>query len=279
MLFRSIEQKTGVTFGTIRAGGSVATSAWDLARILGAKRAYMAGLDLAYPHGKSHARASTFEQQALFSGTRLRPAQHIFFSGIQGADPFWVRANNGKPVGTDKRLALYAWWFSRMCSLNPQPATLNLSPEGQAIEGMPCAAPESLLAEPDIRAEIERRFSLWHRHRSRQSLSGAALRSELRENLCEIRKTVLDGIKLIEQGLAGTCAMDTVLRKLDNIDERLLHSSAKNLVGFLLPDLTERLGPKAQSLDESLVVTSRLYADIQTSADWHLEALDHYLRE
>jgi len=73
-LGRYVEDRMGPPKGELGAGGSVSTTAWDFARSLGCAPVYMAGLDLSFPGGRTHARASLFEQRALSAGSRLSPA-------------------------------------------------------------------------------------------------------------------------------------------------------------------------------------------------------------
>ncbi|HOX18810.1 MAG TPA: DUF115 domain-containing protein, partial [Spirochaetales bacterium] len=70
-LGRFLEDGSGDAKGRLGAGGSVATGAWDFARVLGCAPVYFAGLDLAFPRMRTHARASRFEQKALNAGRRL----------------------------------------------------------------------------------------------------------------------------------------------------------------------------------------------------------------
>ncbi|HAE21741.1 MAG TPA: hypothetical protein DCG47_05380 [Spirochaetaceae bacterium] len=73
-LGRYIEERAGAAKGSLGAGGSVSTSAWDFARLLCCAPLYLAGLDLGFPGGKTHANASLFEQRSLADGTRLSPS-------------------------------------------------------------------------------------------------------------------------------------------------------------------------------------------------------------
>ncbi|MDP3176497.1 MAG: DUF115 domain-containing protein, partial [Spirochaetaceae bacterium] len=109
-LGRMIESIAG-SKGSLGAGGSVATSAWDLARLMGCSPIWMAGLDLGFPAGGTHARASFFEQRALASGHRLNPAETAQAGALQGSGGFDGPAAGGGTIRTDKRMALYAWWF------------------------------------------------------------------------------------------------------------------------------------------------------------------------
>ena len=61
------------SFGDLGAGGSVASSAWSLCRLLGAKNIYFAGLDLSYPMGQTHIKGSSAEQAGYLSSSRVSP--------------------------------------------------------------------------------------------------------------------------------------------------------------------------------------------------------------
>ncbi len=63
-LGKRIEREIG-SYGKLGAGGSVATSAWDLARILGCSPICMAGLDLSFPKNQTHYKGSFFEERAI----------------------------------------------------------------------------------------------------------------------------------------------------------------------------------------------------------------------
>lgn len=270
-LGKYIEARLSLQLGVLRAGGSVATSAWDFARQLGASEIYVTGLDLSYPEGKSHARASTFEQYALHTQHRLKPAETAFFTAINNANPYFVNNYCGNKVKTDKRLALYAWWFSRMCALYPSPPTYNLSQSGHLIPEMPFRSIDELAALPPCREVIENRFAALDL--PRKKLCGDTVLRTLQSNLDELAQRINRGISAIDLGLAGKQALHDVVQTLDDVEAALLSSTVKDLVGFLLPDITENLGPKPETLEESFIITKKLYQDILESTLWHIETI------
>ncbi|MDR0909498.1 MAG: DUF115 domain-containing protein, partial [Spirochaetaceae bacterium] len=142
-------------------GGSVATSSWDLARLLGAKEIYIAGLDLAYPGYKTHYKAAVFEKMALRSGSRLSPLETKSFQALRGGQPYYATASYTDVVGnntpgkgkvlTDKRLSLYAAWFENAFSAYPEIKNYSLTQGGLAIAGLEYMDVDAFLAQNNIR--------------------------------------------------------------------------------------------------------------------------------
>jgi hypothetical protein len=97
--------------GTLGAGGSVATSAWDFFCFLGTSEIWIAGLDLAFPGLKTHFRGAEFEEMALAESGRHKPAETWLTHALRGGFPFLAPSMGGGQVLTDRRLSLYATWF------------------------------------------------------------------------------------------------------------------------------------------------------------------------
>ena len=117
-LGRSFEALLGA-FGSLGAGGSVSTSAWDLARLLGTSQVYAAGLDLGFPGGRTHCRASFFEELALALGSRLQPAEGVIFRYLTwGANPAPIpcerRRRRSSPTAG---WPIYRTWFASQLAL------------------------------------------------------------------------------------------------------------------------------------------------------------------
>lgn len=98
-------------------GGSVTTLALDIVLRQGAKTVYLAGVDLAYPAGVSHA-----------SGTMDRHTRDI-----SGMDP--VEAVGGGIVYADRLFIAYRKWIEAKIKAHPEVAFYNLSDCGAKIEG------------------------------------------------------------------------------------------------------------------------------------------------
>jgi hypothetical protein len=273
-LGRYVEDRLGPPRGALGAGGSVATTAWDFARILGCAPVYMAGLDLSFPGGRTHARASLFEQRSLSDGTRLAPSATAAFQAMRGGRPFQAPSNDGGLVTSDERLSLYSTWFSRKAGAHPEAPTFNLSARGLSIPGLAPASQADLLALPDIRADVDGRLEA-----AVAEIGGADDSAEARA------RTVLDGLVLELERVAGMAesavavaiaakgssgaALERALAELTAIDELVLSSEARDVVGFLIASASEAVGGRARSVDDSLEHTARLYGLVADSARLH----------
>ncbi|MDR1400214.1 MAG: DUF115 domain-containing protein [Treponema sp.] len=226
------------------AGGSVATTAWDFARILGPASIWIAGLDLSYPGLKTHFKGALFETRALSESTRLNPAATWSLRALMDGLPFTAPAADGGIVRTDRRLSLYAAWFeSRLC-LNPP--TYRLDVEGLAIAGMKNGASETLLALPEQRNTIQRLLetafaSAKHDLGLRSQQYEAACR-DLLDGLNHIRAIAKDTAALLEtasQRIPPPEYRDALLKKLDIANKAIGQSTVKDIASFLFPPLAE----------------------------------------
>jgi hypothetical protein len=280
-LGRYIEDRVGEQKGILGAGGSVATSAWDFARILGCRPLYMAGLDLAFPGGRTHARASLFEQRALHGGSRLSPASSAGFQALRGGQPYLAPANDGSMVITDRRLSLYSWWFANRMKAHAGLDTFNLSPGGLATPGMPLASTRRLLELPVNQEAVQGRMNALRIHlaartkdpdESRTLIDG--MMRELDKELESIALMASDALALVRTArTAKGTGLDAVLAALSGVDERLMGSKARDVVGFILESAADLIGGRARTLAESLDKSERLYSAVHESASWHAACL------
>ncbi len=132
------ESKIG-NFGDLGAGGSVASSAWNLCRLLGARNIYLAGLDLSYPAGQTHIKDSSAEQAFLAGADRLSTMQNKNSAYRFGANPEYSLDYKGKPVLTDARMKMFAWWFESRIAACPEVKTWTLSSQSMKIPGVEVA--------------------------------------------------------------------------------------------------------------------------------------------
>jgi len=142
------------------AGGSVASTAWDFARFLGAQEIWIAGLDLSFPDLKTHFRGARFEEISNSSSNRFNPAEKWVVRALRDGFPFKAPSVSGGQVTTDKRLSLYAAWFEAQFAQNKQIQNYSLFHEGLAIKGLQSADSQKFLALPKRRDEINRRIQI-----------------------------------------------------------------------------------------------------------------------
>jgi len=222
-LGRFIEDRTDPK-GVLGAGGSVATSAWDFARLLGTDAIWIAGLDLAFPGRQTHFKGALFEENAHAVSERFCPAETLSMRALESGFPFTGRSAAGGKVLTDRRLSLYAAWFEsrfRESALAAeQPGTTeqaagsegeasegagnegvglrnySLSPDGLAIPGLVLADPEKLLALPDRREEIDRRLETVY-SRIAEDFYGSEKKESRTIRYTQAVKSLIQGLELI----------------------------------------------------------------------------------
>jgi hypothetical protein len=293
--------------GVLGAGGSVATTAWDFARILGAGTIWIAGLDLAFPGYKTHFSGALFEERALAEGGRLVPAETRSVRALREGRPFRAPAAGGGTVLTDRRLTLYSAWFENNFRKYPAVRNYSLSADGLAIPGLERASVGGLLALPPRRDEIDRlletvfsraeaEFYAPGSVRDRADRYAAAL-GTLLEGLEQIRALAEDAAAAAEgalrDGAALSPARSRLLKKLDNVNRAITSSEVKDVAGFLFPPLEEPAGlpaempaealaempaeiPAASSGDaftRYLALSAKLYRSLAEAAGYNLRAL------
>jgi hypothetical protein len=273
--------------GLLGAGGSVATSAWDFARILGASSIWIAGLDLSFPRLKTHFKGAIFEARSLAEAARFAPAETRSFRALRDGRPFRAPAAGGGEVLTDKRLSLYAAWFENRFRQYPQIRNRGLSPEGLALAGLSPAKPEELLALPERRGEINRILeAAFSRIEGEFRRPEAAAQRETRYR--EALEALTGGLERIK-ALAEEAAEDadrayrqsspgkTILAKLDEVNRAIGGSAVKDVAGFLFPPLAELeadlKSPPSDPLKRHLELSAKLYRSLAEAAEYNLSVL------
>jgi hypothetical protein len=259
-LGKYIEERVD-TKGALATGGSVATSAWDFSRMLGARQIWIAGLDLAFPGNKTHYKGAQFEEKALTESWRLRPSESWIASAMRDGIPCTGPALGGGTVPSDRRLSLYAAWFENCFRQYPEIKNYSLSNGGLAIAGLEASNYDALLALPDRRKEIDTRLELvcsvieagffdpkeTERRGQRYENAVAALRSSLEQ----LKTCYEKGERIARQALKqnpGIREQKKILTDLDMINRLISSSEVKEIAGFLFPQQAhEETGPKGPS--------------------------------
>jgi hypothetical protein len=250
--------------GALGAGGSVATSAWDFSRILGAKEIWIAGLDLAFPGLKTHFRGAEFEEKALAETGRRKPAETWLTHALRDGFPFVAPSMGGGQVLTDRRLSLYAAWFENNFRRFPEIRNYCLmigggteesshqggraTSGGLAIAGFEPAGAEVLLALPERRNEIDQRLEAAFTRIETDFFEPetAQLRHTRYQNavttlvsgLEQIKTACKKGEKIAVQALRQDFNQknrEKTLASLDEINRFIAASEVKEIAGFLFP--------------------------------------------
>ena len=298
--------------GALGTGGSVATTAWDFARVLGTESLWLAGLDLSFPLLKTHFKGAAFEERALALSGRLFPAETRSFHALRSGMPFSAPALSGGAVLTDKRLSLYAAWFENRIRLYPRLKNHSFSVNGLAIQGLLPAVAEELLALPPRRKEIdcllaetfarvETAFNAPETATARgaryeearhELLAGLEKIHAMAEKAAALAEDALSREKL--SGAAGRVNPDgknrlsgstarlsenaaRVLDELEKTNREISGSDVKDVAGFLFPPIGEleaelENGPESE-LPRHLELSAKFYFSLTGAADYHLKVL------
>ena len=238
--------------GRLGAGGSVATTAWDFARVLGGSEIWIAGLDLAYPNLKTHFRGARFEERANSLSSRFNPAETWTTRALRDGMSFKACSACGEQVLTDRRLSLYAAWFENQFRKYPQVKNFGVFRDGLEIAGLQSAQTEALLSLPNRRDEIDRRikdaflktekeFNDDEQTRERARRYENAV-SDLKRGLASIKKTAEEGASIVKQALMrdlNAAQRDRVIKELDVLTRRVTESEVKEVAGFLFPQIED----------------------------------------
>jgi len=281
--------------GSLGAGGSVATSAWDFTRLLGAGPVWIAGLDLSFPGLKTHFKGAVFEERALSEGDRLNPAETRSFRALRDGRPYPAPAADGSTVLTDRRLSLYAAWFAHRFRQLGTAAPRSLSGQGLALDGFAVAPLEELLALPQRRphivevlataaAAIRQAHDEMEAVRSRETRFDEAI-AELLRALAAMASIAAEAEKTATNALetgGEETDRNQVLAALDRAHEAITANIAKDVAGFLLPPLGEleaRLSIDTRDpFGRHLELSALLYGALAGAAEYNLKVLTNFIK-
>lgn len=144
------EKKLNLSIGDLGTGGSVASSAWNFARFCGSKKIYFAGLDLAFPEKQTHIKGSSAEQNFHKISNKILTAEKLNINSLFSAFPKISQNYLEKPVLTDSKMEMFAWWFESKIASFPEIKNFTLCPEGLKIPGVNIKKIEEILNFKDI---------------------------------------------------------------------------------------------------------------------------------
>ncbi|MCL2808959.1 MAG: DUF115 domain-containing protein [Treponema sp.] len=238
--------------GRLGAGGSVATTAWDFARLLGAKEIWLAGLDLAYIDLKTHFKGARFEERANSESNRFNPVEKWVKRLLRDCFPFKAKSGTGGQVLTDRRLSLYAAWFENQFKQNIDIKNYAFFYEGLAITGLetadtqkflslPCRRDEIDLLIQKSRQKIENVFNAPREKQERAERYEKAV-SDLKTGLEKIKSAAGEGLEIARRALRyplNAQQQGKVLKDLDEVMKSVTESEVKEVAGFLFPQMDE----------------------------------------
>lgn len=110
--------------GVLAAGGSVSTTAFDVARIIGSRSIILFGLDLSFPDRMTHFRGAFFENRFLTISDFFTTSEALSFKYLNHLPLKITKATNGKTVYTDQKMLIFKKWFERELTVTDSPVFL-----------------------------------------------------------------------------------------------------------------------------------------------------------
>ncbi len=262
--------------GKLKSGGSVATAAWDLIRHCGCSRVYCAGLDLCFPQGETHYRGSTFEQRVHMYSKRTNPAENGSWLTLRGGNPFPAEDRRGKKVLSDQRMKIYIRWFEEQTKLHSDFPTTHLSSRGIVLEGSDWLTADKVRDLPVRREEINVLLKKAEGFNARTDKRALILaRDELVTELDELMTLSLRGEELCALMLSESIIPEG-LQELDAIDKAILNRESREMAGFILaPVLEKMMGESVNSDPAGILESSRsLYSELHKNLDFHRKQIE-----
>lgn len=276
-LGQCIESKIG-SKGRLVAGGSVATTAWEFARFIGAREIFCAGLDLGFPHLQTHIKGSTFEENIHKNSGRILPAEEqgvslLFAAGMENGIDY-----NGEKILTDSKMKMFAWWFeSKSEEFKGTLQSYSLSPISLKIPNFKVSSKDAFLSAPKKSGQKERFFKsaeeksavFSENRRNLQKEFDAALQN-LKAGLSDLALTAQKGMSLAEEGMKSSNPQK-FFSELQEIDRKILRSEYKEIASLVFPSekklasLFEKLPPLNDEIKSSLRKSKIIYQELAGS--------------
>jgi len=206
--------------GALSSGGSVSTTAFDLAVQMGCTPITLVGQDLAYSDGRIHIKGATGEELWENSAHRLTPVTRSTLCFLNKNRTVRIPAFGGEgEVWSDRKFLTFLWWFERKIPQLPDRTVWNATEGGAAIRGAESRKLARVLAElpkcrilqPEAAGRAEKDLQ-----RFRRSITG------LESYLAEVEAASSEGLAICKKMLRRKGDPEPgLLARLDRIDGKI----------------------------------------------------------
>lgn len=253
----------------LQTGGSVGTSAFSLACLMGGNPIVMIGMDLAWTGGKDHADGyvSQYSREIL-------DARHAKGFEIEGYD--------GQPVRTERQLLYYKTWFEQRIRQLSDRLIVNATEGGALIQGatqIPFSSVCEEIAKTRLGPQAPDPSQAWQPDFDYIERYADGLR-KLRGELASLECRLDLGIELIQK--IKKKPKNSVVRKIDDINREL--TSPDN---WQLKTLVEMMGQAAVAATEQKIQMDgpdmdikgvyKAYKNVYSSAKYGVKASKNLL--
>ena len=227
-------------FGNLGAGGSVASSAWNLAYLLGAQRIFLAGLDLSFPSKQTHIKGSSAEQTFHTKSNRLTSAEKSSCGSMYSANPEYGVSYDGKKVLTDSRMKMFAWWFESRIAACTDSKTFTLCSESLKIPGVEVADIDKIIEEKPLESVLQNQTITVENTESAEGAGGKDLinsvKNDFTAQLKKLTALVNTAIEkcLIYENAAGD-SQSKLQTELSGIEKQILQNPLAEIIRLATP--------------------------------------------
>lgn len=227
--------------GELAAGGSVASTAWDFARYTGCKEIFLIGVDLAFPNKKTHTKGSTFEERNHFTSKKLQSNETMQIAALYSAYPYIANDYEEKPLLSDKRMSLYAWWFESKCAEYTNIHTYSLSSKSIAIKGITYKPIKEVLTSTDITQHKNECISKALSQNDTYKVSKDDIQNILLTNFNNLKKIISNALSLCSKIKKLSFQKDhqnqisRYIDELNNIDKLIVTNETKEILSLIFP--------------------------------------------
>ena len=277
-----LEDAAGI-HGRLRAGGSVATAAWDLGRFLGCSPICATGLDLGFPGGKTHYTGSLSQTLPHLSAIRTAPAENLFHRLLHNPHTHPAKAMDGSTLITDIRMDIYAAWFTENSPPQLKPGILGL--QGRQIKNIKPKTIKELLKNPPCRPKINQKLEEIKKTAPKKHLPREILQiinqtlvclESLQTLACQGQALAKKGTETVANAARNPGNTALILKRLENIDQKILNIDGREIISFLIQPIIREIEsetPAAEDWQTSMEKSASLYEKIAESAARQLQYL------
>ncbi len=269
--------------GTLGAGGSVTTTAWDFARHIGSKEIFLLGVDLGFPRKQIHCKGTSLEELWHLGSCKLAPAETASFDSLMSGNPFYDISYNGESLVTDERMVIYKNWFESQTVIHRGIKTFNLSEFSLKIPGIEHANHKMLSVFPERRELIDRLLKdvemLFDEATCIPSdeFFEKAFRNLLfeLEELFSLAEKGEEYAGFLREELERGGDIRPVLESLEKVDQAIMKMHTRDIAGFLVQEISRKVTRGYNSSDPQMAVENSrlLYSSIKRAAYYHINLL------
>jgi len=267
--------------GKIAAGGSVAVTAFDLARILGTNPIILLGLDLSYVNDQSHIKGSFVDLYRLIIQDRINTSLTQFTRYLKGGIPIKTINNKGKICYTDKRMLLYKTWFEKNIPISNS-TIINATNEGLKLTDVKSKQLKDI--KTDNISTFNKEIILYNRLSKIYKLENSI--KKLPEFIKYLRKTeenlkkmysLAQEAKIILAKMNTDKSFDEKNKKLSYIEKSIISFSEEiKLISITMQSTVIKIMKGTDKKDKNIIISESdmLYNSIEESCNFLLKIIE-----